>query len=303
MPALLLGPGIALAQAQPQEAPSPLDGAEFARCLGQLKASADFKAIQPATFARYTDGLAPDPTVLPLLNRQPEFTLPPWDYLAMLVDDERVADGRAAMTRWSKELQQIEQTTGVPAAIVAGVWGVESNFGQNLGGRPLVTSLATLSCFGRRQSYFRGEFAAARDDQIRRRVGKIAETEEGLADPADLTRLEDLARAAADSGDPALLGRHYWFASSELQLPLDVLIRLAVASSVEGIVGLDFGGVADDIGDLWDRRALDVALGSNFVLGPLVLRLHFARAIDIGAPLPVTANPWVTNFSLSWLGG
>ncbi|MCB9689572.1 MAG: tolB protein precursor protein [Alphaproteobacteria bacterium] len=104
-------------------------------------------------------------------------------------------------------------------------------------------------------------------------------------------------------GDPALLGRHYWFASSELQLPLDVLIRLAVASSVEGVVGLDFGGVADDIGDLWDRRALDVALGSNFVLGPLVLRLHFARAIDIGAPLPVTANPWVTNFSLSWLGG
>ena len=161
MPALLLGPGIALAQAQPQEAPSPLDGAEFARCLGQLKASADFKAIQPATFARYTDGLAPDPTVLPLLNRQPEFTLPPWDYLAMLVDDERVADGRAAMARWSKELQQIEQSSGVPAAVVAGVWGVESNFGQNLGGRPLVTSLATLSCFGRRQSYFRGEFAAA----------------------------------------------------------------------------------------------------------------------------------------------
>ena len=45
--------------------------------------------------------------------------------------------------------------------VVIGVWGVESNFGQNLGGRPLVQSLATLSCFGRRQSYFRGEFAAA----------------------------------------------------------------------------------------------------------------------------------------------
>jgi lytic murein transglycosylase len=36
---------------------------------------------------------------------------------------------------------------------------VESNFGQNLGGRPLITSLSTLSCFGRRQAYFRGEFA------------------------------------------------------------------------------------------------------------------------------------------------
>ncbi|MCB1487849.1 MAG: cellulose synthase, partial [Bauldia sp.] len=55
-----------------------------------------------------------------------------------------------------------------------------------------------------------GEFAAARDDQIRRRVGKIAETAEGFADPADLSRLEELAKAAADTGDPALLGWYYY---------------------------------------------------------------------------------------------
>jgi hypothetical protein len=60
--------------------------------------------------------------------------------------------------------------------------------------------------------------------------------------------------------------------------------------------------VGDELDELWDRRVLDVALGANFVLGPLVLRLHFARALDTGAPLPVTPNPWVTNFSLSWLG-
>ncbi len=103
-------------------------------------------------------------------------------------------------------------------------------------------------------------------------------------------------------GDPALLGRHYWFSSAEVQVPLDAVVRLAVASSVEGVAGIDFGAVSDDLGELWDNRVLDVALGSNFVLGPLVLRLHFARAIDTGAPLPSTPNPWVTNFSLSWLG-
>ena len=43
-------------------------------------------------------------------------------------------------------------------------------------------------------------------------------------------------------------------------------------------------------------------MGTNFILGPLVLRLHFAHAIDIGAPLPVTPAPWVTNFSITWLG-
>jgi hypothetical protein len=102
-------------------------------------------------------------------------------------------------------------------------------------------------------------------------------------------------------GDPALLGRHYYFANAELQVPLDVLVRLAVASGIEGVAGLDFGGVSDGLGDLWDKRVLDGALGTNFILGPLVLRLHFAHAIDIGAPLPVTPRPWVTNFSISWL--
>jgi hypothetical protein len=101
--------------------------------------------------------------------------------------------------------------------------------------------------------------------------------------------------------DPNLLGRHFWFGNAELQVPLDGLIRLAVANGVEGVAGVDFGGVSDDLGALWDRRVLDVALGTNVLLGPLVLRLHFARALDIGAPLPESGAPWVTNFSLSWL--
>ena len=144
-----------------QDEPPRLDAAEFRACLRELKGTPPLRAITPASFAQYTDGLAPDPTVLVLLNRQPEFTMPVWDYLAVLVDTERVADGRAAFAKWRDTLQKIEQQSGVPAAVIVGVWGVESNFGQNLGGRPLVQSLATLSCFGRRQSYFRGEFAAA----------------------------------------------------------------------------------------------------------------------------------------------
>ena len=147
--------------ARAQDEPPRLDPAEFRACLSELKGTPALRAITPASFAQYTDGLTPDPTVLVLLNRQPEFTMPVWDYLAVLVDTERVADAHAAFAKWRDTLQKIEQQSGVPAAVIVGVWGVESNFGQNLGGRPLVQSLATLSCFGRRQSYFRGEFAAA----------------------------------------------------------------------------------------------------------------------------------------------
>ena len=136
-----------------------LSTAEFQSCLARLQDSADFRGIDPAVYAQHTRGLEPDATVLPLLNRQPEFTLPVWDYMAMLVDAERVADGRAAYRRWLPTLRQIERQYGVEPAMVMGVWGVESNFGQIMGGRPLVQSLSTLSCFGRRQAYFRTEFA------------------------------------------------------------------------------------------------------------------------------------------------
>ena len=46
----------------------------------------------------------------------------------------------------------------MPAETIVAVWGVESNFGDISGKYPLLQALGTLSCEGRRQSYFRGEF-------------------------------------------------------------------------------------------------------------------------------------------------
>jgi lytic murein transglycosylase len=99
--------------------------------------------------------------ILGFLDAQPEFVTPIWDYLAGLVDEERVADGRAMLARWAEVLARVEAEYGVDAATVVAVWGVESNFGRNFGGRPLLSSLSTLSCYGRRQAYFQGEFFTA----------------------------------------------------------------------------------------------------------------------------------------------
>jgi lytic murein transglycosylase len=159
--ALLLAiPSMALAATDPSAAPA-LSQTEFDQCLGRLRHDSNFKSISANSWQQYTARLAPDGTVLPKLDKQPEFTLPVWDYIAMLVDEERVADGRAAYQKWLPELREIQQRYGVDPAIVVSVWGVESNFGRNSGGRPLVQSLGTLSCFGRRQAFFRGQFAAA----------------------------------------------------------------------------------------------------------------------------------------------
>lgn len=147
------------AQAARPEAPN-LSNAEFQQCLDGLKNSSKFRGVDSFTFNNYRP-TQPDPSVIQSLNYQPEFQKDVWDYLSVLVDKERVEDGIRAKRQWSDTLRQIESRYGVKAEHVLGVWGVESNFGQTLGTKPLFESLATLSCFDRRQSYFQGEYANA----------------------------------------------------------------------------------------------------------------------------------------------
>lgn len=145
-----------LAQAQT----SATDLAAYRQCLTQLRDKAAEAGVSAKNYDFYTQGLAPDMDVLTLLDAQPEFKTPIWDYMAGLVDEERIQDGREGLEKWGKVLAKVQADYGVDPATVVAVWGVESNFGKNLGGRPLLTSLSTLSCFGRRQTYFRGEFLA-----------------------------------------------------------------------------------------------------------------------------------------------
>ena len=133
--------------------------ADFAECLAGLRGPASAAGVSTATFDAQTRGLQPSDAAS-FLDNQPEFKTPIWDYMAGLVDDERVADGRARMREYANALALAEQRYGVDRATIVAVWGVESDFGRSIGKRPLVQSLATLSCVGRRQAYFRGELYA-----------------------------------------------------------------------------------------------------------------------------------------------
>ncbi len=113
----------------------------------------------------------------------------------------------------------------------------------------------------------------------------------------------DTIRGVEFGNENWLLGSHFLFSTAEVQFPLNALIRLVLFTDIEGIVGVDFGGVSDELTDIFDQRVLNLATGFNFGFGPLVFRLHFARPFDIGAPagLPTEPGDWVTNFSLGWL--
>ena len=99
--------------------------------------------------------------VLEFEKQQPEFKTPIWDYVEGLVDEERVADGKVAMAKNAHALARAEETYGVNRYMLAAIWGVELNFGTEMGNRPLVQSLSTLACFGARPAYFRSELMAA----------------------------------------------------------------------------------------------------------------------------------------------
>jgi lytic murein transglycosylase len=138
-------------------APAP----EFSACVSELRGIATAAGVSAQTFDKATAGIEPDQSVIDAMDRQPEFTTPVWDYLAMLVDDQRIADGRAKLGEWAAVLAQAERKFGVDPHVIVAVWGIESDYGRVMGRRPLVRSLATASCFGARQRFFRGELVAA----------------------------------------------------------------------------------------------------------------------------------------------
>ena len=64
---------------------------------------------------------------------QPEFKMPIWDYLGFLVDEQRVADGRAMMRQYEQILRAAERRFGVDRHVIAAVWGVQTGYGREAG--------------------------------------------------------------------------------------------------------------------------------------------------------------------------
>jgi lytic murein transglycosylase len=134
--------------------------ADFSSCAASLRAEAAHAGVSTAALDAAFNGLQPDLKVLDFQKDQPEFKTPVWDYLATLVDEERVTDGKAKMAEQAAALAKAEERYGVSRYVIAAIWGVESDFGRSMGKRPLVQSLSTLACLGERASYFRGELMA-----------------------------------------------------------------------------------------------------------------------------------------------
>ena len=65
------------------------------------------------------------------------------------------------LKQYGSVLSRIEETYGVPGEVLVAIWGLETDFGANIGKFPTLRSLATLAYDCRRAETFRGELLDA----------------------------------------------------------------------------------------------------------------------------------------------
>lgn len=163
---LAVGASAALAQTPAAVAPAPTvplqdvasDRPSFAEFLDGIRAEARTRGISDAVVESALSGIEePMPVVLERDRTQAETILPLETYLTRQITARRVRTGREMVAKHKPALDAVSAKYGVPARIIAGIWGMESNFGRFSGVRPTIAALATLAWDPRRATYFRGE--------------------------------------------------------------------------------------------------------------------------------------------------
>src|SRR6476469_2493609 len=133
----------------------------FQTFVAGMRAEARRAGISAATLDRALAGVQPNQKVLERDRHQPEFTMTWAQYRALLITDQRIANGRAAFQQNRALLARLQDRFAVTPGVITGIWGLESSFGTGMGDFHVVEALATLAWEGRRTSFFRGELMAA----------------------------------------------------------------------------------------------------------------------------------------------
>lgn len=135
----------------------------FSQWRAEFRQEALAAGVSQQLFDRAFDGVVPDPGILRADSSQPEFTRPVWDYLDGALSETRITRARQLLAEHAQMLEAIEQRYGVDRHILVAIWGLESNFGSNMGNNYVVRALATLAHQGRRPGFAHAQLLAALD--------------------------------------------------------------------------------------------------------------------------------------------
>jgi lytic murein transglycosylase len=132
----------------------------FPAFLAQFKQEAAGQGISRRGLAAL-DGLTLDQSVLAADRRQGVFRQSFAQFSGRMISGDRLSRGARMMQQYGGTLARIEQRFGVPGAVVVAIWGLETDYGTNMGNRPVVRSVATLAYDCRRSEKFQAELMAA----------------------------------------------------------------------------------------------------------------------------------------------
>ncbi len=120
----------------------------FGDFIKSFEKTAISAGISKQTYRNATKNLTPIANIPGLVRSQPEFTTPIWVYIDKRVSASRIARGKQAFAANVELFNRIAKTYGVDPAILASIWGMETDYGGVLNNKklikPIIASLATL---------------------------------------------------------------------------------------------------------------------------------------------------------------
>jgi lytic murein transglycosylase len=145
----------------PARAQTCQDPNGFPAWLDSFRQEAASQGISATTIASSLDDVTYDPRVIGYDRNQKVFHQSFEEFSGRMVNAFRVTKGQALLARYADILSHIEQQFGVPGPVLVAIWGLETDFGANIGKMPTIRSLATLAFDCRRQDQFHAELLDA----------------------------------------------------------------------------------------------------------------------------------------------
>jgi lytic murein transglycosylase len=144
----------ALAQAVQCQPPGGFDA-----WLASFKQEAAAKGISPRGIAAL-NGVTFDPSIVAHDRGQRVFSQSFEEFSGRMVPP-RLTKGANMLRQYAGTLTRIEQQFGVPGAVLVAIWGLETDFGANVGKFPTIRALASLAYDCRRSDMFQAELLDA----------------------------------------------------------------------------------------------------------------------------------------------
>ena len=135
--------------------------AGFDRWVEGYKARAQKQGVSRRVLDQAFRGVGYNEEVISKDRNQSEFKREIWDYLDFAASPIRIENGKVALRKYGRTLDQIEAKYGVEKEVVAAVWGMESTYGERRGTFNVIEALASLAYDGRRDAFFEKQLTAA----------------------------------------------------------------------------------------------------------------------------------------------